>query len=67
MSTHVPAPDTPAFRRDNRYDLWKCARCGRVLTIQSVPHRSPTCCGTGMWFQELKLGASYLVELGRDA
>jgi hypothetical protein len=45
--------------RDNRYDVWKCAKCGAERVVRSVPHNPPTCCGTGMWFQELRLGASY--------
>jgi len=52
--------------RDNRYDVWKCVECGNVKVIRSVPHEPPHCCGTGMWFQELRIGASYLIAHARD-
>lgn len=51
-----------AFPTDNRYDVWKCAKCGGTRIIPAVPHRPPTCCGTGMWFHEARVGATYKVD-----
>jgi hypothetical protein len=53
------------FTEDNRYDVWKCAKCGRTLVIHAVPHNPPTCCGTGMWYQEGRIGATYRIEWQR--
>jgi hypothetical protein len=54
------------FPTDNRYDVWKCAKCGAVRIIEAVPHRPPTCCGTGMWYHEGRLGKTYTVEYEAD-
>ena len=50
------------FPTDNRYDVWKCAKCGAVRVIEAVPHRPPTCCGTGMWYHEGRIGKTYTVQ-----
>jgi len=53
------------FRTDDRYDVWKCAKCGRTLICPAVPHYPPTCCGTGMWYQEGRIGATYNIDWSR--
>ena len=47
---------------DNRYDVWKCAKCGGVRIVHSLPHNPPACCGTTMWWQELRIGKTYTWE-----
>jgi len=55
----APSNPEPCQMLDVRYDRWRCAKCGAEKTVRSVPHNPPTCCGTGMWFDELLLGPSY--------
>jgi len=45
---------------DDRYDLWRCAKCGREQVVRAVPHNPPSCCGTGMWYIEARTGVPYL-------
>ena len=47
---------------DDRYDLWPCVKCGSEKVVRSVPHAPPTCCGTGMWFVELRRGLPYSTD-----
>lgn len=41
------------------YDLWRCAKCGSERRQPALPHRPPSCCGTGMWFISALVGRSY--------
>lgn len=43
------------------YDVWQCARCDREHRQPSVPHVTPVCCGTGMWWQRFEQGEPYVV------
>lgn len=36
--------------RDDRWEVWRCARCGREQRQPVLPHDPPSCCGTGMWW-----------------
>jgi hypothetical protein len=45
--------------------VWRCARCGDEKQLRAVPHQSPVCCGTGMWWQRFVQGPSYLVDDAR--
>lgn len=49
--------------KSDQYDLWRCAKCGRELTVPSHPHRSPRCCDTGMWWQHFVAGPMYDYEV----
>ena len=52
------------FTRDeNRYDVWKCAKCGGIRVVRAIPHSPPSCCGTGMWYQEGRVGQTYTVAV----
>lgn len=52
------------MKTDDRYDLWRCERCGRFVQLKSLPLQSPVCCRTGMWFVKLLQGPTYIVDEG---
>ncbi len=51
--------------KDNRYDIWSCARCGRELTVPSLPLQWPQCCGTVMWFMKIIESTPYEVQASK--